>query len=116
MALCLTLLPVSVLAEGAAPAAPALGNGGWPYGRDMSSSQVTLVMEATGEGLSYQWQSRAKNDTDFANVDGATGAELPLSSPVSGSCMDRICSNEKCGQKCQLPGIHAAEARDAVYR
>lgn len=85
LCLCLTLLPMAALADNTAPASVTLRNGGWPYGKQMSQTSVTLVMEATGEGLTYQWQSKAKDGTNFANIDGETGAELTLTSPDSGT-------------------------------
>lgn len=64
------------------PTPVTIGNGGYPYGSNMSSSQVTLkVVTAGGIAESYQWQKAAASETEpaasaFSDISGATGASI----------------------------------------
>lgn len=63
-------------------------NDGYPYGRDMNNSSVTLVMDVkTTEGAlyTYQWQSAASRRGEYTDIAGATGKEYTINSPVTGN-------------------------------
>lgn len=54
--------------------AATITNNGYPYGKNMSSTQITLVCEATA-GTTYKWQcSDSKNGT-YTDIEGATSSE-----------------------------------------
>ncbi len=53
-------------------------NDGYPYGKDMTSSQVTLVIDVDGTASSYQWQSAESKDGEYTDIDGATEAVYTL--------------------------------------
>ena len=51
-------------------------NDGYPYGKNMSTGQITLVVEAEStETLTYQWEIADTKDGTFASISGATGSE-----------------------------------------
>ena len=56
----------------------------YPYGKVMTTSGLTLVMDVSGTA-SYQWQSAASKDGEYADLSGATNKELVLNNPVSGT-------------------------------
>ena len=66
------------------PGPVTLLNNGYPYGKDMSSGSVTLVMDAEN-ATTYQWQSCATKDGTYEDITGATAQTLTLSSPASGT-------------------------------
>lgn len=61
-----------------------LKNDGYPYGKDMTSSQVTLVMEADNAS-SYQWMSASSKYGTYTNIEGATGSTYTINSPITGT-------------------------------
>lgn len=46
-------------------------NNGYPYGKNMTNSSITLVMDVTGEAATYQWQSATSKRGPFADIEGA---------------------------------------------
>lgn len=51
-------------------------NDGYPYGKNMSTGQITLVVEAEStETLTYQWEIASTKDGTFASISGATESE-----------------------------------------
>lgn len=80
LCLCLGLLPIAALA---APAAE-IGNGGYPYGKAMSGTSLTLVVEAEG-AAAYQWQSAAAKNGPYTDLPAATEHTLALSQPPHGT-------------------------------
>ena len=57
-------------------------NSGYPYGKDMNSSTMTLVIETTGAS-SYQWQWSSAKDGTYEDINGATSATYTFT-PTSG--------------------------------
>lgn len=47
-------------------------NDGYPYGKDMTSSSVTFVMDVEENASSYQWQSADSKDGSYTDITGAT--------------------------------------------
>lgn len=47
-------------------------NDGYPYGKAMGSSTITLVADTLGSPSSYQWQSSDSKRGTFEDIDGAT--------------------------------------------
>lgn len=43
-------------------------NSGYPYGKIMSSSGITFVIEVEESGASYQWQVADSKDGTFSNI------------------------------------------------
>lgn len=60
-------------------------NDGYPYGKNMSSYSVTLVMDVDGTAGSYQWQSAATKDGSYSDISGATRKEYVISSLTNGT-------------------------------
>ncbi len=77
----LTMMPVNGSTVKAASDVTLL-NDGYPYGKDMSEKSVTLVMDAQGEGLTYQWQKADAKDGNYSDIDGATGSTYTISTPT----------------------------------
>ena len=46
-------------------------NNGYPYGKNMTNSSITLVMDVTGEAATYQWQSATSKRGPFTDIEGA---------------------------------------------
>ena len=46
-------------------------NNGYPYGKNMTKSSITLVMDVTGEAATYQWQSATSKRGPFTDIEGA---------------------------------------------
>lgn len=46
-------------------------NNGYPYGKNMTNSSITLVMDVTGEAATYQWQSAINKRGPFTDIEGA---------------------------------------------
>lgn len=46
-------------------------NNGYPYGKNMTNSSITLVMDVTGEATTYQWQSAISKRGPFTDIEGA---------------------------------------------
>ena len=59
-------------------------NSGYPYGKNMSSSKITLVIETESAASSYQWQMSDSKDGTFTDIDGAT-ANTYTFTPTSGT-------------------------------
>ena len=49
-------------------------NNGYPYGKNMTNSSITLVMDVTGEDATYQWQSATSKRGPFTDIEGANGS------------------------------------------
>ena len=49
-------------------------NNGYPYGKNMTNSSITLVMDVTGEAATYQWQSAINKRGPFTDIEGANGS------------------------------------------
>lgn len=49
-------------------------NNGYPYGKNMTRSSITLVMDVTGEAATYQWQSATSKRGPFTDIEGANGS------------------------------------------
>lgn len=49
-------------------------NNGYPYGKNMTNSSITLVMDVTGEATTYQWQSATSKRGPFTDIEGANGS------------------------------------------
>lgn len=49
-------------------------NNGYPYGKNMTNSSITLVMDVTGEAATYQWQSATSKRGLFTDIEGANGS------------------------------------------
>lgn len=49
-------------------------NNGYPYGKNMTNSSITLVMDVTGEAATYQWQSATSKRGPFTDIEGANGS------------------------------------------
>ncbi|RJV46303.1 hypothetical protein DWX57_07145 [Coprococcus sp. AF19-8AC] len=49
-------------------------NNGYPYGKNMTNSSITLVMDVTGEAATYQWQSATSKRGSFTDIEGANGS------------------------------------------
>ncbi len=85
------------------PTPVTIGNGGYPYGSNMSSSQVTLkVITASGVAESYQWQKAAESRTEpaassFSAISGATGASITFA-PEDGAWY-RVVLNDSVASK-----------------
>lgn len=47
-------------------------NSGYPYGKDMDNSSITLVIEVDGSASSYQWQVAENKNGTFSDIDDAT--------------------------------------------
>lgn len=77
-------------------------NSGYPYGENMSSSQITLVIETEETVTSYQWQVADSREGTFEDISGATGSTYTFA-PASGSWY-----------RCVADGT-ASEAVMAVY-
>ncbi len=48
-------------------------NNGYPYGKNMTNSSITFVMDVTGEAATYQWQSATSKRGPFTDIEGANG-------------------------------------------
>ena len=46
-------------------------NNGYPYGKNMTNSSITLVMDVAGEATTYQWQSAISKRGPFTDIEGA---------------------------------------------
>ena len=44
-------------------------NNGYPYGKNMTNSSITLVMDVTGEAATYQWQSATSKRGPFTDIE-----------------------------------------------
>ena len=53
-------------------------NDGYPYGKDMSSGAVTLVMDVEGAANTYQWQMSEFEDGPYSAVAGQTLKEMTI--------------------------------------
>ncbi len=62
-------------------------NDGYPYGKDMTGSSVTLVMDVEGEtsSYSYQWKSASSKYGQYTDIEGATESTYTISSPSTGT-------------------------------
>lgn len=49
-------------------------NNGYPYGKNVTNSSITLVMDVTGEAATYQWQSATSKRGPFTDIEGANGS------------------------------------------
>lgn len=49
-------------------------NNGYPYGKNMTNSSITLVMDVTGKAATYQWQSATSKRGPFTDIEGANGS------------------------------------------
>lgn len=49
-------------------------NNGYPYGKNMTNSSITLVMDVTREAATYQWQSATSKRGPFTDIEGANGS------------------------------------------
>ena len=58
-------------------------NSGYPYGKDMNSSNITLVIETESVAASYQWQVAESKNGTFRNIDDATAGAYTFT-PTSG--------------------------------
>lgn len=58
-------------------------NSGYPYGKNMSGSAITLVIETEGLATSYQWQVADSQSGSFSNISGANSATYSFT-PTSG--------------------------------
>ncbi|MDD6632106.1 MAG: Ig-like domain-containing protein [Lachnobacterium sp.] len=58
-------------------------NSGYPYGQGMTSSSITLVIEADGTAASYQWQTSDSKDGTFEDISGADQSTY-MFTPVTG--------------------------------
>ena len=54
-------------------------NDGYPYGKDMTDSQITLVMDVEGSASSYQWKSAPSKVGEYTDINDATTATYTLS-------------------------------------
>ena len=54
-------------------------NDGYPYGKDMTDSQITLVMDVEGSASSYQWKSAPSKEGEYTDINDATTATYILS-------------------------------------
>ena len=54
-------------------------NDGYPYGKDMTGSQITLVMDVEGSASSYQWKSAPSKEGEYTDISDATTATYTLS-------------------------------------
>ena len=54
-------------------------NDGYPYGKDMTDSQITLVMDVEGSASSYQWKSAPSKEGEYTDINDATTATYTLS-------------------------------------
>ncbi|MBQ4340525.1 MAG: S-layer homology domain-containing protein, partial [Firmicutes bacterium] len=61
-----------------------IGNNGYPYGKDMNKSSVTLVIEAENAS-SYQWQRAQSKDGQYTDIGEATSSTYTFTEPVSGT-------------------------------
>ena len=77
-------------------------NSGYPYGKDMNSSNITLVIETESVAASYQWQKSDSKDGTFTDIAGATESTYNFT-PTSGIWY-----------RCVVDGT-ASEAVMAVY-
>ncbi len=59
-------------------------NDNYPYGKDMTSSQLTLVIDVDGTASSYQWQSATDKDGEYTDIAGETSATYTITSPSNG--------------------------------
>ena len=57
-------------------------NSGYPYGKDMNSRTITLVIETNG-ATSYQWQNSSAKDGTYEDISGETSATYTFM-PTSG--------------------------------
>lgn len=60
-----------------------LASGRYPYGKDMTSSSITLVIEVEGTAASYQWQVADSKTGEFSDISGATSSTYTFA-PTSG--------------------------------
>ena len=67
-------------------AADSIDNNRYPYGKNMSSSTITLICEATG-AQQYQWQVSDAEEGTYTNIDGATAA-----APTMAMCFNVLSS------------------------
>lgn len=58
-------------------------NSGYPYGKNMTRSSVTLVIEVEETNVSYQWQVATSKNGTYSDISGAT-ADTYTFSPTSG--------------------------------
>ena len=58
-------------------------NSGYPYGKDMGISSITLVIEVDGSASSYQWQVAESKNGTFSDIDDATTSAYTFT-PTSG--------------------------------
>lgn len=59
-------------------------NSGYPYGKSMNSSTITLVIEVEGDVSSYQWQVADSKDGTYSDISGAIASTYTFT-PTSGS-------------------------------
>ena len=62
-----------------------IGNDGYPYGKDMDYSSVTLVVDTKRPVTTYQWQSSDSKNGTYTDIDGAESATYTMSYPTSGT-------------------------------
>jgi len=62
-------------------------NNGYPYGKDMTTSSVTLVvyLDDPGSDADCQWQSAEEENGTYTDISGANASTLTLSNPASGT-------------------------------
>lgn len=60
-------------------------NDGYPYGKDMTSSSVTFVMDVEGEASLYQWQSADSKDGTYSDISRATQETYTTSDLTTGT-------------------------------
>jgi len=73
---------VTVTAGFSITPAVVIGNSGYPYGKNMGATSITLVVDATN-ATTYQWQESSEENGEYADIDGATETAYTLT-PVQG--------------------------------
>ena len=78
-----------------------LGNNGYPYGKNMSSSSITLVVDVEeGEATSYKWQSSTDKSTwTDMTVEGASSQSVQFT-PTNGTWY-----------RCKVNGVASREVK-----
>ena len=60
-------------------------NDGYPYGKDMSSDSVTLVMDVEGTTATYQWQKSDSENGTFTDITNAASKEYTETDLTTGT-------------------------------
>lgn len=60
-------------------------NDGYPYGKDMSSNSVTLVMDVEGTTATYQWQKSDSENGTFTDITNAASKEYTETDLTTGT-------------------------------